>query len=253
MHKLIKTTLLLLAITLPLLVNAQQGDEGYIRYLVTHNWAKKFAAVDYISKQQREKMSYVWGSRSEWKQFANFYFTPTESKYEDSDEKAEPDDEGYSWRKEEFWVKRDFATHTEHDLINLNGKNYIIQDSIWQQDWKILNEMKEVAGHVCMNATWEDTLKMQKVTAWFALDIPLSGGPERFCGLPGLILEVDINDGAMLISADKIEMKKLTKEMELPKKVKGKKVTEAEYRAAIKKHVDEKRKEEEPPFWGMRY
>lgn len=82
--------------------------------------------------------------------------------------------------------------------------------------------IKEVAGHICMNAYWHDTLKQQKVTAWFAMDMPISGGPERFCGLPGTILEIEINDGAMVITADKIEMKSLTTEMDLPKKMKVK-------------------------------
>lgn len=104
-----------------------------------------------------------------------------------------------------------------------------------------------------MRAFWEDTVKQQKVVAWFAQDIPHSGGPERFCGLPGMILEVDINNGGMLITADKIEMKKLSNELDLPKKVKGKKIAEAEYQGILKKHIEEKRKAEEPYFWGIRY
>lgn len=243
---------LLLFALLPLSAFAQDL-EGQVRYLVTHNWVKKMAAVDYISSQRKERLAYMWGNRSEWKVFTTLYFNSTQSKYEDSEEKAEPDDEGYSWRKDVYSIHRDFANNRIHDAIQILGKTYIIDDSLRAQDWKIMNDMKEVAGHVCMNAYWEDTLKQQKILVWFALDIPVSAGPERLCGLPGLILEADVNDGGMLITADKIEMKKLTKELELPKKMKGKKAREADYFNVLKKHAEEKKKAEEPPFWGVRY
>lgn len=230
-----------------------QQMEGTVRYLITHDWTKKMAAVDYISKQRRERISYMWGNRSEWKQYANLYFSPTRTKYEDSDERAEADDQGYAWRKDVYTIQRDFQTNTEHDLIQMLGKTYLVEDSLAAADWKIMNDMKEVAGHVCMNAYREDTLKKQKIYVWFALDIPVPSGPERLGGLPGLILEADVNDGGMLITADKIELKKLTNELEAPKKVKGKKVNEAGYNEVIRKHMEEKRKAEEPPFWGIRY
>ncbi|MBK8424998.1 MAG: GLPGLI family protein [Lewinellaceae bacterium] len=230
-----------------------QETEGVIRYLVTHNWSKKMAAVDYISKQQRERIAYMWGNRSEWKMFTTLYLTPTETKYEDSEEKAEPDDEGYSWRKEVYYIKRNFATNTMYDVMQIFGKTYIVEDTLHAPGWKILNDLKDVAGHICMKASWEDTLKQQKVIAWFAMDIPISAGPERFFGLPGLILEVDVNDGGMLVSADKIDLKKLGTELDLPKKIKGKKITEAEFTTLMKKHMDQKREAEEPPFWGIRY
>ena len=228
--------------------------EGKIRYLITHNWTKKFAALDYISKQRKERNAYMWGgSRAEWKQFANLYISPTESKYEMSDETAEEDDDGYSWRKSVHTLRRNFAAGTMLDHIELQSKKYVVEDSIRPQDWKILNDLKEVAGHVCMNAFWEDTLKQQKVEVWFALDIPHSAGPERLCGLPGLILEVTVNDGALTIVADKIEMQKLTTELDTPKRLKGKKITDAAYIELIRKQIEEKKKNEEPWFWGMRY
>ena len=231
-----------------------QEIEGVIRYLVTHNWSKKMAAVDYISKQQRERIAYMWGNRSEWKMFTTLYITPTETKYEDSEEKAEPDDEGYSWRKDVYYVKHNYAANTMQDVMQIFGKTYIIEDSLRAPEWKILNDLKEVAGHICMKASWTDTLKQQKVIAWFAMDIPISAGPERFYGLPGLILEVDVNDGGMLVSADKIDLKKISAtELDLPKKLKGKKISEAEYTAMLKKHMDQKKDAEEPPFWGIRY
>lgn len=227
--------------------------EGTIRYLITHDWTKKMAAVDYISKQRRERIAYMWGNRAEWKTYATLYFSPAESKYEDSEEKAEADDMGYSWRKEAYTIQRNFEKNTLHDIIQMLGKVYVIEDTLIAQNWKIQNDLKEVAGHICMKAYWEDTLKAQKITAWFAQDIPSSAGPERFCGLPGLILEIDVNNGGMIVSADRIEPKKLTKELDPPKKVKGKKIKEAAYAEILKNHRDEKRKAEEPPFWGVRY
>lgn len=244
---------ILILCALPLLAGAQQPFEGSIRYLKTMNWAKQFAALDYMSQQQRDKMSYIWGGRSEWKMYTTLHLNATQSKYEDSEEAAEKDDEGYSWRRETYQIRRNFATNTMTDAIQMLGKVYLVEDSMRAPQWKILNDLKEVAGHLCMSAFWEDTIKKQKVTAWFAMDIPISAGPERFFGLPGLIMEVDVNNGAMVITADKMDAKNLTTELDLPKKLKGKKISEKEYFSMITKHMDEKRKAEEPYFWGMRY
>lgn len=227
--------------------------EGTIRYLVTHNWTKKLEALTYLSKQRKERAAYMWGSRSEWHEYTLLHLNQDQTKYLESEERAEPDDEGYSWRKETFFTSRDFSRQTIVDAITMQGKVYWIQDSLRCQDWKILNDLKEVAGHLCMNASWEDTIKQQKIIAWFALDIPHSGGPERLCGLPGLILEADVNNGAMVVSADRIEVKKLSNELDLPKKQKGKKVTEAEYQTALVKLIKDHVKQEEPYFWDIRY
>ena len=232
---------------------SQEPPEGYIRYLAVNNYAKMMAALDYMSPQRKERNAYVWGKRSEWKSYRNLYFTATASKYEDSEEQAEPDDDGYSWRKNAYTIRRDFEHGTELDILTVLGKAYVVEDTLRAPDWKILNDMKEVAGHVCMNAIWEDTVKQQKIVVWFALDLPAPAGPERLCGLPGIILEADYNDGAMVITADKIELKKLTNELDPPKKVKGKKITEAGYQQMLQKHIAEKRKLEEPWYWGMRY
>lgn len=228
-------------------------ESGTIRYLVSHNWAKKIEAISYLSKQRKERTAYMSGNRDEWFEYALLHFNPMQTKYEDSEERVKPNEDGYSWRKETFFTKRDFAQNILFDGLVVQGKTYLVQDSLHCQDWKILNDMKEVAGHLCMNASWEDSIKQQKMVAWFALDIPLSGGPERLCGLPGLILEVDVNNGAMIISANRIEAKVLTNELDLPKKLKGKKVTEAEYRVALKKCIDDHIKQEQPYFWDLRY
>jgi GLPGLI family protein len=230
-----------------------QKPEGTIRYLRTQNWAKMMASVDYISKQQRDRMMYMWGTRSEWKSYTLLHFKATESKYENSEEEAEPGNEGWSDRKETFFMKRNFKDYTLYDGITLLGKTYLIHDSIVPPAWKIMNDMKEVAGHICMNASYNDTLRKQNTIVWFALDMPVSAGPDRFTGLPGIILEVDVNNGALVITADKIDLKPLTTELEVSAKIKGKKINMAEYTGLIEKQIKERKAAEEPWFWGMNY
>ncbi len=244
--------MVILAILMPFLGQAQ-SEEGVIRYMMTQNWVKKMASVDYISKQQKEKMAYMWGNDSEWKTYHNLYFKGQETLYLDSEEEAEEREWRYSGKKETFYIWRDYANNQAKDALKLQGKTYFIEDSIGVTNWKVLNEMKEVAGHVCMNASYTDTISKRTYVAWFALDMPINGGPERFSGLPGLILEIDVDNGAVVISADKIEKKPVANEMVLPKKKKGKVSTEATYNAAMKEHYDLRRKNQEPPFWGLRY
>ena len=230
-----------------------QKLEGTIRYLMVQNIAQQIATTDYMSKQATDKLAYMIGNRGERKSYSILYLNATQSKYEDSEERPDKNDNGYSSRKDEYTITRNYEKKTMRDGIDFLSKTYIIEDSLRAPKWKILNEMKEVAGHICMNAYWNDTLKKQKVIGWYALDIQNSGGPERFFGLPGLILEVNINDGALVITADKIEPKKLTTELDFPKKLKGKKIKEAGYMQLMKKYFDECKKNQMPPFFTTRY
>ncbi|MEI6122795.1 MAG: GLPGLI family protein [Bacteroidota bacterium] len=230
-----------------------QQTQGSVKYLTSYDWVKMINSCDYLSNDRKDKAAYLWGNRSEWKQFNNLYFSPLKSKYENSDENAEPEqDDGYAGRKETFYITRNFGTNTFLDAIEMLGKTYIVTDSLKAPDWKILNDIKEIAGHVCMNATYTDTLLHQKIVAWFALDIPIQAGPDRFFGLPGLILEVTINNGAKIMTAQSIDMKTFTTEFDLPKKLKGKAISGSAYAAILKKFLDEKRKAEEFP-WGINY
>lgn len=56
------------------------------------------------------------------------------------------------------------------------------------QDWKIDSKTQIIAGYLCQKATCD--FRGRSYTAWFAVDIPISNGPWKFGGLPGLILKV---------------------------------------------------------------
>lgn len=253
------TPSLLLSLSLTLwlaLLNtaAAQVAEGEIRYLVKHDWVKKTAALEYVSAREREQTAYMWGNRSEWKEYMRLYFSPQRSRYEQSDEVAEAEMIGYAWRKEPLLFYRDFERGRQFDMVKAEGRTYLIEDTLQCPQWKILNDLREVAGYVCMNARWNDTLKGHRIEAWFALDLPIPAGPEDLCGLPGLILEANYNNGAMVITADRIDLRALKTELDWPKpKIKGKKVSLEQYREVLRKHIAEQKKAERPWFWGVRY
>jgi GLPGLI family protein len=228
--------------------------EGMIRYTRTTYWTKLNSTLTYLSKQEKEKQAYMFGGRDEAIEYTLLYFNDKGSYYAQSDQLTSYEEKyDYSGRKETFGIKRDFEKGIINEAFEMAGKTYIIEDSLKTLNWKILNDIKDVAGHICMKAMVEDTIKKQKIVAWFAQDIPLNAGPERLYGLPGLILELNINDGAVIVEATKIEPLKITTQMDLPKKLKGKKVNELAYQDILRKFIQEKIKEERNPFWIIRY
>lgn len=54
--------------------------------------------------------------------------------------------------------------------------------------WKLVNERKKILTYECYKA--ETTFRGRNFIAWYTKDIPISDGPYKFSGLPGLILEV---------------------------------------------------------------
>jgi hypothetical protein len=68
-----------------------------------------------------------------------------------------------------------------------------------------------------------------------------------------MLLGIDINNGALVLEADKIDLKPLTTELDFPKKAKGKKIKEKDYIGILRKQIVENRKQEQPVFSGLRY
>jgi len=71
--------------------------------------------------------------------------------------------------------------------------NYRYIRDIDDLNWEILPETKEVACFVAQKA--KTNFSGRNYTAWFTTEIPISEGPYKFCGLPGLILEISDNKG----------------------------------------------------------
>lgn len=66
--------------------------------------------------------------------------------------------------------------------------NFRYVEDINDLNWEILPETKEVAGFSAQKA--KTSFGGRNYTAWFTTEIPISEGPYKFRGLPGLILEI---------------------------------------------------------------
>ena len=71
------------------------------------------------------------------------------------------------------------------DRISSQGYRYV--DSLHAQTWTMGDSTRQVLGYTCQQATAD--FRGRRWTAWFAMDIPVSDGPWKLGGLPGLILE----------------------------------------------------------------
>lgn len=225
-----------------------QSHQGIVTYERVQYWTKVISRLDFLSQEEKDRAKLTWGKQDDWKTKTTLSFSPNESKYEEVHE------EGGWGRPDDFIIYRNFEHNKLTEWEAVSGKTYLVEDSLSVPQWKVMNKIKEVKGYLCMMAVSKDTIKNQTITAWFANDIPVEAGPEKYFGLPGLILELEINDGDVVITAEKIELKPLTPEqLGLPKKLKGKKVNHAQYNQVLADHMKTSIKGRRNPFWSIRY
>ena len=113
---------------------------------------------------------------------------------------------------------------------------FLIETALTSDGWKLTGKQKMILNYPCSEATKViDSTKT--VTVWYTPAIPVSTGPFNYVGLPGLVLEVNVNNGEQVITA--LSVTKTVDEKMIVKPKDGKKVTEEEFN----KIVEEKMKE----------
>lgn len=135
---------------------------------------------------------------------------------------------------------------TRVDQREIVDRSYVVTDSVRKLDWKLTGESKTILNYKAFKATAQrigtrmqmsmenGEMKRQQVPdtaaiiAWFTSDIPISSGPGTYQGqLPGLILEVEENNGQTVFKAIEVSPKVSVSKIKEPKD--GKKMTAAEF------------------------
>lgn len=69
--------------------------------------------------------------------------------------------------------------------------------------WTLTQDTLTLLGYRCTRATTQ--FKGRQWSAWYTTDIPVSEGPWKLCGLPGLILKAEDDEGHYRFTADGLE------------------------------------------------
>lgn len=95
--------------------------------------------------------------------------------------------------KSRYKNEKDFQKHTI-TVWNSNGADrYQYEVDMNDLQWELCDSTASVLDYECNLATAD--YHGRKWKAWFALEIPVQDGPWQLCGLPGLIMKADTEDG----------------------------------------------------------
>lgn len=126
------------------------------------------------------------------------------------------------------------------EQLDFMMRKFILESEKTSPKWKLGTEMKKIQGYVCMNAEAiivRDSLRTDTALVWYSPQIPISVGPEKYYGLPGAVLAVELNGETKLL-ATSIELIIPDKE-KITKPSDGKKVSQKELDQIVKEKVEE--------------
>lgn len=138
-----------------------------------------------------------------------------------------------------------YSNIKEQNLLiekELDGRIFLVKTKFSDFKWDVTSDQKKIGNYNCYKAVRTYTRvtvsgeKQMPVIAWFAPEIPYSFGPASYLGLPGLVLEVEVDN--IVIYASKIFLNQKEKQViTIPKK--GKIISEKEYNEFEKNGFDQ--------------
>lgn len=119
-------------------------------------------------------------------------FGGNKSLFTPAPEKTEGNDDGFfggQASSQNNIIYTDFSSGISTSQKKVYDEVFLVKDSTRKITWKITDETREIAGYNCRRAN-ALVLDSIYVVAFYTDRIPVSGGPESFSGLPGMILGV---------------------------------------------------------------
>jgi GLPGLI family protein len=174
----------------------------------------------------------------------------------------------FMFRMPESAIYTNLTSQVQFESRAMFEKTFLIIDTLKMLKWKVSEETKTIAKHLCKKATTSAPMqalnirmgggrqgggagrnnadsasrapivtKETEVTVWYTEEIPASVGPDNYFGLPGAILEVDMDNGNTVTTAKEISTKYPKKELVEP--TKGDKMNRAQFQDNMKKIMED--------------
>ena len=175
---------------LPVTSNAQVVLQGKIEYQRKMNVHRQF---DDMGEQMNSYMESMMSKIPKFDtRMFTLYFSSKQTKYSPIKQEESPMMAmmgGLPGIETQVW--NDLEQQRTVAFKKIYEQNFLIDDSIRKCKWKILEEVRTIAGFSCRKATTRINDSVV-VVAFYTDKIPVSSGPEMFAGLPGMILELAI-------------------------------------------------------------
>ncbi|MBC9813060.1 GLPGLI family protein [Crocinitomicaceae bacterium CZZ-1] len=201
----IRTVLLVASVLFAVGYSRAQMQEGKIVFERKTNLFKKYtnkSTQDYIKEENKYKIDnftlYFNDSVS--------VFVPEEN-YENN---------RLSWTTNSNTVVQDFRNNETKTIYSFSGAPVLVKDSLQKRQWKLTDKWRTICQIECMQAVYELD-DSTRIYAWFTASITPNIGPESFWDLPGAILGLATEDGAVTYFAKSIEERKIDMEVVMPK------------------------------------
>ena len=263
MKKYLSLTLILFSIT----TFSQKKFEGKATYMSKRTL--DMSRFGQMSEQQKKQMKARFKNFLEKTYTLNF--NQSESSFKENVKLDAPGTSGPSWSRSngQGSIYKNLKDKEMIEDVEQFSKRFRVMEEMELPQWEMSAETKQIGQYLCYKATmvrvdnsidWgsifsrrarnnqkkdsskttKDTeaVKLQKITAWYTPQIPVSAGPERYWGLPGLILEINAGRTTMLCTEIVINPEDV---VEIKKPSKGKEVSRDEYNVMMKQKSEELR------------
>jgi GLPGLI family protein len=267
-----KTFIRITVISIALLISSEvcgQDFQGVATYKTKRQVDIKLDSTNISSDMQKQMMEML---KKQFQKTFTLTFNKNESIYKEEESLSAPQVGGNMGVMVMSSGSSDilYKNTKENRFVNQNdlmGKIFLVKDDIQKREWTLESDTKNIGEYTCYKATLtreieafenkvslsingakeandsdkdlnkrESKTKTQIITAWYTPQIPVNNGPEKYQGLPGLILEV--NDGQQTIICSKIVLNPEDK-VEIKEPSKGKEVNQEEF-----ERIQEKKREE---------
>jgi GLPGLI family protein len=232
----------------------------------------KAAGENEMSPEMEKAFQEAMKSASEKKYTLSF--NKSECLYEEQEQLEKPEapanggfsiSVSFSGEGKKYLNLKDKICIEEADIF---GKEFLIVEPLEKTNWKLLNETKKIGDYNCFKAEltvqvtekqrkeYEEFLKKEEtkpalfkmdepkdktIVAWYTPEIPVSFGPNKYWGLPGLILEINEEETIILCSKVTLSNKEKSK-IKVPNT--GEKVTQKKFDEIEKKKTDSMKNED---------
>mgnify|MGYP003323069836 CR=1 FL=1 len=263
MKKYLSLTLILFSIT----TFSQKKFEGKATYMSKRTL--DMSRFGQMSEQQKKQMKARFKNFLEKTYTLNF--NQLESSFKENVKLDAPGTSGPSWSRSngQGSIYKNLKDKEMIEDVEQFSKRFRVMEEMELPQWEMSAETKQIGQYLCYKATmvrvdnsidWgsifsrrarnnqkkdsskttkdKEAVKLQKITAWYTPQIPVSAGPERYWGLPGLILEINAGRTTMLCTEIVINPEEV---VEIKKPSKGKEVSRDEYNVMMKQKSEELR------------